>query len=140
MDLALSDKRVRVLGWTLLPAWTLLWGLVVPGWWVAPWVKDLAVSLLFWCGLDPWLQNFCMLQAQLKNQNKRPDLEALPGGTLRWIITAHHSGPALLEQVSPPLPSFFFCQLPKCFLKTCLSSCTFSATFSYEKYTYPQEH
>ena len=36
---------------------------------VAPWVKDLALLLLLWCGFDSWLQNFCMLQAWLKNKN-----------------------------------------------------------------------
>ena len=73
---------------------------------MASWVKDLAVLLLLWYGFDPWLQNFCMPQAQLKN-NKRFDLEASPGCTLRWIIIAHHSGPALLGQGFFPKKIFF---------------------------------
>ena len=36
---------------------------------VAQWVEDLALSLP-WCGFDPWLGNFCMLQVWPEKKKK----------------------------------------------------------------------
>ena len=86
---------------------------------VAQWVKELALSLL-WLGFDPWLRNFCVLQAWQKKKKKKKDSL----GTGLYLTCNLHDYPFK----APPNKYWPF-KPQVCFLSKCCFKLTYNPLF-----------